>query len=219
MAANILKVTWLAIIAAILYLRIRIVRVFRWALNLPEPTIRVTPWRVVRVYIIRESVPEAYEWDFKNITDYEIDYSRKDWKDCVQELVPAHWPDWRLELRCRKGALKKRIVVRSDEEMRFPLECKGSPRRRTMEGRGMLLGAILATPSGEYLDITNRVKKYVISPGRVLRPRDIFPLDDVVSLCKHNEYIRIRVLYIDGTSKTITCHFDDETVDISKFFY
>ena len=213
-----LKVTWFAIVAAILFLRIQIARFIRWAFGMPEPIIRVTKWRVVRAYLIRECPGDDYDWAFKNITDLDIDYSHPDWKLAVRDAVPPEWTGWRLELRCQRGPSKKRIVVRSNEDMQFPQECISAARRRSMRGRSMLSSATLATPSGKFLDVTDRVKKYITSQGRVLRARDLFPLDDVESLIIHNEYIALHITYLNGSSKEIRCRFDDEW-DMTELFH
>jgi len=210
-----LKVTWFAIVAAILFLRVQIAKFVRWVFNLPEPIVKVTPWRVVRAYIIRECPDGGYDWTFKNITDCDIDYSRPDWKESVREQVPEEWPGWRLEIRCRRGEHKKRIVVRDNEDMQFPRECRESLRRRSPRCQGLLLGAVLSTPRGEDIDIIDRVKKYIVSPGRVLRAGDLFPLDDLESLGLYNEQIKLRVMYPDGASGTLVYRFDDGC-DISK---
>lgn len=222
------KVIWFAFIASVLYARVYINRFIRWLFGMGRQKVRVAPWRVVRAYLIREPPVEVtggepYDWDFLDITGHTeyIDYKDAGWKQRLARVVPEEWDAWRVEIRCERGAMKRRLVVRStdDEDMQFPEECKGASNRRVIQGHGVLLGATLAVPGGEYVDITDRVKKYVIHPERRLLPRDLFPLDDVQSLISDNKVMKLHILYLNGTAKTVTLRFDDEMADLSKLFY
>lgn len=215
------KVFWFGLIATALYARLYFMRAWRWIWGIKKRPLIVTKWRIVRAYAFREPPPgagEAYDGDFMDVTDAGVDFSSDAWHEDMDDIIPRSWASWRLELRCQKGnKTKRRIVVRKNEQMYYPDEIQ-TTRRTRMSHRGILLAAILYSPSGDHIDITSKINKYVIHPGRKLLPRDIFPMDDAAALSERHGYIKVHVLRLDGSSVTRKLYFDNDDDDISELY-
>ena len=152
-----------------------------------HPTIRGV-WTVKQALLFREGQEsddketDEISTDFLALPRSLIDFDRPDLLDFVDSIAPNDWESWKLELRCENNkagkSRKKRIVVRRGETLGdIQDECEAS-------SGTIIIGAFFLSDrtdtsfTTKRLDITHRIKKYVLSPDRELLCRDLFPMDD-----------------------------------------
>lgn len=148
-----------------------------------EPS-RWTGWTVSQALLFREQEDGEtdVENDFVSLPKTLIDFDMPDLLEFVDHIAPDEWKSWKLELRClgKKGSVtkKRRIVVRRGETMQsIQEECESLP-SSVIIGAFFLADRTDTTFTAKRMDITQRVKKYVIHPDRVLLCKDLFPMDD-----------------------------------------
>jgi len=137
-------------------------------------TLRATTWKVYRVLVFREPPvggddDEPYELDFIELHPDIVDRDRV--MDSIEPHVPFDWDHWKVEIRCCRGLVKRRLVIRRGESVSLMREVRTPTPYK-------ILTAVASFGAGCSVDVQDRMEKYVIVPHRVLYPRDIFPMDD-----------------------------------------
>jgi hypothetical protein len=137
--------------------------------------IRASSWRITRVLVFREPPPESgevYDSDYVELESGLVDPNALD--ATVRRYVPESWDSWRVELRCQRGSLKRRLVIRRGEPLHLWSELK-TPRYYKVMSCIMDFGAL---SDHVPVDIKDRFDKYIMVPYRRFCPRDMFPVDD-----------------------------------------
>ena len=159
-----------------------------WFPGLFDPTTIRGVWVVKQALLFREGEEseDGDSMDFVSLPRSLIDFDRPDFLEFVDQIAPNDWDSWKLELRCqatgcrnRAGkSKKKRIVVRHGEPFRgVQVECNALS-NTIIIGAFFLSDRTDTTFTTKQLDITPRIKKYVLSPDRELLCQDLFPMDD-----------------------------------------
>lgn len=141
---------------------------------------RVATWSIQRILCFREPPPsedEPCDLDFVEIDPTSVDVASVDQAtldDLVSSRVPDTWTSWRVELRCQRGSMKRRVVVRRKEPVHLLAELKTARPYRVL-GCMMHFGV---DSDHHPIDIKSRFDKYIVVPYRALFARDLFPFDD-----------------------------------------
>jgi hypothetical protein len=215
-----MRFIWIWILTAFLIVRAKIAEIIKSVFGV-ERKVKVAAWKIVDAYVFAEpkgseNIEDPY---FINVlSSYDIDFTNPNWESYIDSIVPNSWKSWRVELRCVKKSSKRRIVCRRGETMHFPGEV-ANMRTTRMLPTGLIISAVMKTPDGEYMDVTDRLRKYVINRSRKLHPLDNFPFDDPQQLCGRYDGITVRVMQASGASVTTTLPFDDDHSNISDLFW
>jgi hypothetical protein len=141
---------------------------------------RVSTWTIQRILCFREPPApedEPYDLDFLEIDPTSIDVKEVDQAALdvlVSRNVPSDWTSWRIEIRCQRGPMKRRVVIRRGEPVHLLAELKTARPYRVL-GCMMHFGV---DSDHHPLDIKSRFDKYIVVPYRTFLARDIFPFDD-----------------------------------------
>ena len=137
--------------------------------------------------------------DFADITHW-FEEAGDNWMD-EMSIIFANWRTWKIEIRyVTRGGDKKRLVTRHNEDLIWPpLPAQPSP---------TILVALLCS-SLKDVDITARVKKYVVTGSNVLRASDLFPMDDHEYNADYHTGIRIISMTADGKVVDSFYTYDD----------
>ena len=138
-------------------------------------TLRASSWRITRILVFREPPPESGEVYDSDYFELEPDMVHVTSLDAsIRKYVPSSWDSWRVELRCQRGPMKRRLVVRRGEPIHLWSELK-TPRFYRVMSCVMDFGVL---SDHHPVDIKDRFDKYVMVPYRRFYPRDMFPVDD-----------------------------------------
>ena len=142
-------------------------------------------WEITKVLCFREpprTDEDSYDLDFIVLDPSDMDlYDSASLEDAIESQIPDDWDDWKVEIRCTRGARKRRLVVRCGETV-DPIH-ELSQRRDYMTVSATVMDCHMEPGDldshGLSVDsVRSRVDKYVVVKHRALYARDIFPMDD-----------------------------------------
>jgi hypothetical protein len=173
---------WYIIVTA--YLRFQAHRFVRYMTKDPSPP----TWKITDAFVTRE-----HHDDFMDARSWFVPDTR--WDQDVCDMVPDDWDDWKVELRCRYGEHKYRIVLRHGDTLEWPPPEPESHVHMVRAPCGLLSATLLANPGSKDVDVTARVQKYAGLKnkyhGTTVKVQDMFPFDDHEENSKRYKGLRI----------------------------